>query len=124
MLRRLAVVAGPRAPLVAVDVSEVAGVWVGPFVPDAHAVVLEVVHVGVAAQKPQQFVDDGLGVELLGGEQGESLAQVEVHLASEHASRAGAGAVGAVVSVGEDVGEQVEVLFHGVQSVPSMMMAL
>ena len=33
-------------------------VVVGPFVPDAHAVFLQIVHVGVAAQKPQQLVDD------------------------------------------------------------------
>ena len=56
-----ALIVGPRTPLIAVDVSQVA-VCVGPFVPDAHAVVLQVLHVGVAPQKPEQFVDDGFQV--------------------------------------------------------------
>ena len=47
---------GPRAPLPAIDGAELA-VFVGPFVPDAHTVVLEVLNVGVAADEPEEFVD-------------------------------------------------------------------
>src|SRR6266568_4075234 len=44
---------GPRAPLLAVNRSELAAL-VRPFVPDRDAVLLEVLDVGVAAQEPEQ----------------------------------------------------------------------
>ena len=46
----------PRAPLVAVDWTEVT-VLVGPWVPDAHAVLVEIFDIGVAAQEPEQLVN-------------------------------------------------------------------
>ena len=88
-----AFVVGPRAPLLAVDGTKVA-VLVGPFVPDAHPVGLQIGYVCVAAEEPQQFVDDGFQVQLLGSEQRKALVQVEAHLVSEDAFGAGAGAVG------------------------------
>ncbi len=75
----------PGAPLVAVDRPEVA-VVVGPLVPDRDAAVLQPLHVGVAAQEPQQLGEDRAGVHLLGGDQREAGAQVEAHLVAEHAS--------------------------------------
>ena len=42
----------------AVDGAQLA-VFVGPFVPNAHAVVLQILHVRTALQEPKQFVDDG-----------------------------------------------------------------
>jgi len=50
--------------LPAIDRTEVA-VLVGPVVPDRDAVLIEIFDVGVAAQKPQQFVDDGFDMQLL-----------------------------------------------------------
>ena len=64
----------PGAPLLAVDRAEVA-VLVGPFVPDGDAVLVEIVDVGVAAQEPQQLVDDGLQMQLLGGDQRKAVAR-------------------------------------------------
>ena len=46
-----AIVVGPRAPLIAVNVSEIA-ILVGPLIPNAHTILLKVVHVGVAIEKP------------------------------------------------------------------------
>ena len=60
----------PAAPLVAVDRAELA-VGVGPLVPDRHAGRLQRAHVGLAAQEPEQLVDDRLGVHLLGRHQRE-----------------------------------------------------
>src|SRR6185369_13985334 len=94
-----------------VDRPEIA-VLVGPFVPDADAVLLQVGDVGVALQEPQQFVDDGLEMQLLGGNHREAPAQVETHLPAENGARAGAGAVGFVMAVFEHVTHQVEVLLH------------
>ncbi len=85
---------------------------VRPFVPDADAIVLEVFDVGTALQEPQQFVDDGFQVTLLGGDQRESLRQIEAHLVAEHTGRAGAGAVGFLRAMIEHVLHQIEVLAH------------
>ena len=82
----------PAAPLVAVDRAQVA-VGVGPLVPDGDAVFLQVGDVGRALQEPQQLVDDGLQVDLLGRQEGETLLQVEAHLVAEDGQGAGAGAV-------------------------------
>src|SRR5689334_7790425 len=99
----------PVAPLVAVDRAEVAA-FVGPFVPDGDAVVLEPLYVGVAAQEPEEFVDDALQVQLLGGEQREALGEPEAQLPAEDRDGAGAGSVGLARAVGEDVVQQVQVL--------------
>ena len=69
-----AVLRRPGAPLLAVDRAEIA-VLVGPFVPDPHAVVVEIFDVGVAGQEPEQLVDDRLEVQLLGGDQREAVAR-------------------------------------------------
>ena len=68
--------------------------------------------VGLAAQEPQQLVDDRAQVQLLGGDQRKALRQVEAHLPAEHAAGAGAGAVGFFAAVLEHVLQQVEVLLH------------
>ena len=47
----------PAAPLDAIDRTEFA-ILVGPLIPYRYAVVLEVANVAVAAEKPQQLMDD------------------------------------------------------------------
>ena len=107
-----AVVVGPGAPLIAVDMPEVA-ILVGPFVPDAHPVVLQILHVSVAAQKPQEFVDDAFQMQFLRGEQGEAVGEVEAHLMSEDAARARPRAVAFQRALFEYAAQQVLILFHG-----------
>ena len=99
----------PMAPLVAVHRAELA-VLVGPLVPDRHAALLQPAHVGVAAQEPQQLVDDRLQVQLLGGEQREAVLEREAHLAAEHRERAGPGAVRLAGAALEQLLQQVEIL--------------
>ena len=101
-----AVRGGPAAPLVAIDRPQVS-VFVGPLIPDGDAVVLEILHVGIAGDEPQEFVDDGFQVDFLGGEEGEALGQVETHLIAENTLGAGAGAVLFHGPVGADVPKQV-----------------
>ena len=72
----------PGAPLRAVDRPQLA-VGVRPLVPDRDPVLAQRAHVGLAAQEPQQLVDDRAQVELLGGERREALAQVEAQLVAE-----------------------------------------
>ena len=86
--------------------------FVGPFVPDGDAVVLEVADVGVAGDEPEEFVNDGFQVHFLGGQKGESLFQVEAHLIAEHALRAGSGPVAFQDAVCADMAEKVKVLLH------------
>ena len=87
-------------------------VFVGPLVPDTDAVLLEVFHVGVALEEPEKFVDDGLQMELLRGEQGETVIEVVTALCAEDADGAGACAVPFLCAFGEDAVENVEILFH------------
>ena len=101
----------PAAPLVAVNRAEFA-VFVGPFVPDGYVIFVQIFDVGVAAQKPQQLVDDGAQVQFFGGEKREAILQLEAHLVAEHRAGAGAGAVGFVGAVFENVAHQVEIGFH------------
>ena len=44
-------------------------VLISPFVPNAHAVVLQILHVRTALQEPKQFVDDGFQMQFLCGEE-------------------------------------------------------
>ncbi|MNT69144.1 hypothetical protein D3C72_2074390 [compost metagenome] len=75
---------------------------------------LQVLDVGVALQEPQQFMDDGFEVALLGGHHGEAVGQVEAHLVAEHTIGAGAGAVALEGAGFTHPAHQVEVLFHRV----------
>ena len=111
LVDRAAVGGAPVAPLRAINAAQIA-VLVRPFIPDRHATFVEIFDVGVAAQKPEQFVNDGLGVDLLRGEQRKRFAQTDNALRAEHGERARAGAVGLGLSVLEDVPQQIEVLSH------------
>ena len=105
----------------AVDRPEIAAL-VGPFVPDAHAVFVEIFDVGVAGQEPQQFVHDRFQVQLLGGEQREAVVERKAHLMAEHRQRAGAGAVALLRAVAQNAFHQVEVLAHRLASSPRLKM--
>src|SRR5262249_34867024 len=82
----------PETPLPAIDWPEIA-VFVRPLVPNCHAMLVEVTHVGRALQEPEQFVDDRFHVQLLGGDERKTLRQVKAHLAAEQAQGTGSGAV-------------------------------
>jgi hypothetical protein len=75
-------------------------------------VLIEIFDVRVAAQEPEQLVNDGFGVDLLGGEQREIGSQVKPRLRAEHGIRAGTGAVGLELSMLQNVPQQIEVLNH------------
>ena len=63
---------------------------------------LKVMHIGVAAQKPEKFMDDALQVEFFGGEKREALFEIKSHLMAEDALRASSSAVGLDNTVVED----------------------
>ena len=101
----------PVAPLRAIDAAKIA-VPVRPFVPDRHLVFLQIADVGVAAQKPEQFVNDGAQMQFLRGENGEIFAQIKPRLRAENGISARARAVGLEFSVVKDVAQQIEILSH------------
>src|SRR5688500_9951509 len=103
---------GPRTQLSSINWTQIT-ILVGPFIPDGNAVFLEVLYVGVAPQKPQQFENDGLQMAFLRGYQGKAFGQVEAHLMAEYGKRAGAGAIGFSASVLQHVPHEFEVLAHG-----------
>jgi len=105
----------PAPPLLAVDGAQVAA-FIRPVIPDADAIVLEILDVGITREEPQEFVDDRSQVQLLSCKAREaaprSLVQVEPHLVTENGSGTGAGAVVAVDTVVQDVLQEVQVLAH------------
>src|ERR1700682_1033679 len=108
----VAVLRRPRTPLLAVDGPKLA-VGVGPFVPDRHPVLAQIFDVGVAGEKPQQFVHDRLQMQLLGRSERKALGEVEAQLVAEHRKRAGAGTVVFFDAVLEDAFEEIEIRAHG-----------
>ena len=84
---------GPAAPLHAVHGAQVAGFFVGPFVPDGAAALLQPLDVAVATKKPQQLIDDGLEVHFFGGDQWKAFVQIKAHLVAKHAACARAGTI-------------------------------
>ena len=73
---------------------------------------VEIADVRLAAEEPQQLVDDRLEVQLLGRHQRKAVGQVEPHLVAEDAPRAGAGAVALGDAFVENPLHQIEVLSH------------
>ena len=103
----------PGTPLTTVDRAQIA-FRIGPLVPDSDSVFLQIPHVGITPEEPQELIHHGFEVDPFGGDQRESLGQVESHLVSEDAQRPGPGAVALRASVIANMSQEIEVLFHGV----------
>ena len=110
---------GPASPLLAVHRPELAG-GIGPFVPDADLVLLQVADVRLALQEPQQLMHHRLPVHFLGGDERKAGREVETHLRAEHAARAGAGAVGLDGAIRHHVLQQIMVGLHHAASFESV----
>ena len=80
-------------------------------------------HVGVAAQKPQELVDDRPQVQLLGGHQRKARREIEAHLIAEHAQCAGARAIVLARAVLPDVAQKIEILPHYAFTAPKLPVA-
>src|SRR6266404_7064908 len=109
-----AVFAPPIAPLRAINAAEFA-FFIGPFVPNAHAMLVEITNVGIAAQKPEQLVNNRFDVQLLRREQRKSHAcgtQIEARLRAEDRQCAGTGAIGARLTLLEHKPEKIMILAH------------
>ena len=82
-------------------------VLVGPLIPDADTVVLQIFYVGVALQEPEQFVDDRLQMEFLRGQQGKPVVEVISALGTKDADGTSASTVTFLSTFRQDAVEDV-----------------
>ena len=73
---------------------------------------VQVTNIRVAAQKPEQLVDDRFEVELFGREERKSLPQIEPRLRAENGDCARASSIHARLSLFEHQPKQIVVLAH------------
>ena len=81
-----------RPPLMPIDGAEIA-VLIGPFIPDAHAILFEIADIGIAGEEPQQLVDNRAQMQLLGCHQREPVFERIARLKAEIGERASARAI-------------------------------
>src|SRR6516162_1462477 len=93
--------------------------FIGPFVPDRHPMIVEILDIGIAGEEPEQLVDDRLEVQLLGRRQRKALAEVESHLFPEYRQRADSRAVVLFGPANENSFNQIKVLAHARDSWPA-----
>ena len=96
----------PATPLMSINRPQIA-VFVSPFVPNSHLVVVQVLDVCITLQKPQQFMDNRAKVKLFRRQARETLGKVVAALASKHGARSRTGTVGAIHPVFHNIFEQV-----------------
>ena len=87
-------------------------VFIRPFVPDGHFVVLEILYVGVSRYEPEEFVYDGFQMNFLCGQQREAFLKIETHLIAEDALGSHACTVCLNGAVFPYMAEKVKVLLH------------
>ena len=98
--------------MLAVDRSELS-VVVCPLVPNRHLVLLEILDVGLASQKPKQLVSDKAKRNPFGRKQWKGVLEREPHLSPEEAAGARAGPIGFGISAIQNPLQEFEVLlFH------------
>ena len=101
----------PATPLLTINRAQLA-LRGRPAIPDGYPVFFQVTDIGVTGQEPQQLVNNRAQVQFLGGEHGETLAQVVTHLIAKHRIGAGTGTVFLVGAVLADVTKQIKILLH------------
>lgn len=92
LIYSLTICSRPTAPLVAVDRAQIT-FCISPFIPDAYPVLLQIGDIGIPFQKPKQFMNNGLDMDLFRCHQGEAFTQVKPHLIPERTDRAGTGTI-------------------------------
>ncbi len=73
---------------------------------------LQPAHIGLAAQEPEQFIDDRLEMQLLCRQQREAVPEIEPHLMAENRKRSGSRAVPLFDPVGKDMFQQFLIFAH------------
>ncbi len=101
----------PVAPLRAINPAQIP-LGIGPFIPDRHSMLLEILDVGIALQEPEQLIYDGFEVQLLGRQQREAFAQREARLRPEDRVSSRAGPVGLELPLLKHLAQKLVILNH------------
>ena len=72
----------------------------------------EITDIGRSGKKPDQLVNDGFQMQLLGGHQWEAFLQIKTHLITEDRARARASAVSLDGAMFVHMAHEIEVLAH------------
>ncbi len=115
LVDRTSVTAPPIVPLRPIDPAQIS-VRPGPFVPDGHAPLLQPPHIGLPTQEPQQLVDDGLQVDLLGRHQRKSVRQPVPGLGTEQTVRPGPGPIRLETALLKDQPKEFVIRAHGISA--------
>ena len=92
----------PTAPLIAINWSKITLV-IRPLIPNPDSVILEVLDVGIALQKPKQLMDNGTQVQFFGRQYRKAILLIKPHLLSKTANGARFSAVLSQRSMGKQV---------------------
>ena len=103
----------PRAPLMSINGTQFA-VGACPLVPNTHPMVMQILHIRVATQKPQQLVYNGTQMQFLRSQQRKTVVKMEPHLVSEHTDSARTRTILLRHAVVQHMLQQVKILFHSV----------
>ncbi len=109
----------PGAPLGAINRAQIA-ILVGPLIPDADTVLFQIGGIGVAIEEPEQLVNDGTQVTFLGGDQRETLRQIEAHLMAEQGDGTSTSPIRLDGALIQDLLHQVEINPHCLTSFPAL----
>ena len=115
LVDRASVRSRPAAPLMPVNRPQLP-LRISPLIPDGDAVLVEVADIGIACDKPEQLVDNGLQVDFFGRKQRKTRRKVEAHLITEYAPGTYARTVFFRSTVSQDMPQQIEILFHNWQN--------
>ena len=105
----------PRAPLRPVNPPKIP-MLIGPFIPNRHAMLVQIAGIGVPAQKPKQFVDNRPHMHLLRRDKWKTLPQIEPRLRTKQAKGTRPRAVRPGTSLLENQIEQPMVFQHNAVS--------
>src|SRR5665213_667239 len=108
----------PFSPLLAINRAQVS-IFVRPFIPNGYAVLVEPLDVGFSLEEPEEFVNDGFEMELLGREARKALLERKAGLRAEHGVGASAGAIWLEFAFFQNQSQQLLILYHGVQKFDS-----
>src|SRR5665648_739874 len=68
-------------------------VFIGPLVPYPYAVILKIFHIRITVEKPKQFMNNRLQMQLFCSYDRKSLFKVKAHLVAKHTFRSCSGSV-------------------------------
>src|SRR4051812_20925889 len=111
LVDRSSIRCAPIAPLRAVNAAQIA-VRIGPLIPNRDTMILQIFDVRLAAQEPEQFVNDRFQMKLLGGQEWETFPQRKSRLRAEHRVGSCSGSIPLKLPLLQNESQQIQVLNH------------